>query len=124
VLHRFQLRAAVFLVSAIIALQSLLPLAGELLAQRGWISIEKMQLVCNSKGVKFVKTDPLTTSQNEGHSVKCPWCQLDVPFVLPQAAHTTGLHDFAFKHEVAELASFIAKPRWLKAPARAPPSLG
>jgi Protein of unknown function (DUF2946) len=124
VLNKTRLRAAIFVALALIALQSFMPLAGELLAKNGWISSASMQVVCSQSGLKFVKTTDLSgkgSDQGNEHAVKCPWCQLGEPAVLPTSLVVTFT---AQRHTLAALprtAPALPSAPWLQAPARAPP---
>lgn len=121
-LNKTRLRAAIFVALALIALQSFMPLAGELLAKNGWISSASMQVVCSQSGVKFVKTTDLNDQGNE-HAVKCPWCQLGEPAVLPTSLVVTFTEQ---RHTLAAQprpAPALPSAPWLRAPARAPPEV-
>jgi hypothetical protein len=124
VLTKTRLKAATFVALALIALQSLMPLAGELLAKNGWISSASMQVVCSSSGVKFLKTTDLSEQSNEQsseHAVKCPWCQLGEPAVLPTAGCSPFIAQRHSSAALPPLAPALPVAPWLQASARAPP---
>jgi Protein of unknown function (DUF2946) len=115
-------RIASYCAVALIVLQSLLPLTGELLAQNGLIASDSMQMLCSSTGIKFVKIATLSSDARESHTFKCPWCQLDDPRLVPLAKIFT-LH----RADAASVEQNFEIPRsnthrWLLGPARAPPA--
>jgi hypothetical protein len=122
VLNKFTLRAAAFVALALVVMQSIMPLAGEILAQKGWISSTSMQVVCSTNGVKFISTADLK-EQGSSHAVKCPWCQLGEPAVLPSAACITfsGQRHSVITPLQADPA--LSSAPWMLALARAPPQV-
>ena len=120
-LNKTRLRAAIFVALALIALQSFMPLAGELLAKNGWISSASMQVVCSQSGVKFISTADLNQPSAE-HSVKCPWCQLGEPAVLPTESVITFTEQGHAPVKLQRTAPALRSAPWLQAPARAPPA--
>jgi hypothetical protein len=121
VIHKTRLRAAIFVTLVLLALQSLMPLAGELLVKNGWISSSHMQIVCSQSGIKFISTTELNDPSTQ-HSVKCPWCQLGEPAVLP-SAHTVAIPSLAHFSDIIAFHAQRAQARpWQLAFARAPPS--
>jgi hypothetical protein len=120
--NRLRSHSAIFILTALIALQSLMPLAGELLVRNGVISISSMQVVCSQAGVKYVSTADLNDSRTQ-HSVKCPWCQLSDPAVLPSVTVTALYVQQYVSAWLPQKIVALARAAWLLAPARAPPNL-
>jgi hypothetical protein len=110
----------VFVALALIALQSLMPLAGQVLAKNGWVSSATTQVLCTATGLKFINTAELNESADP-HSVKCPWCQLSEAAVLPTLAKATFLKQSHHSAALPWPTLALAQAPWLQAPARAPP---
>jgi Protein of unknown function (DUF2946) len=122
VLKQFRFRAALIAALALITLQSLMPLAGEMLVRNGVISSDSMQVVCSQAGVKFVSTADLNDSSTQ-HSVKCPWCQLGEPAVLPSVGFNPFFKQQHVQAWLTPQAAALPPAAWLLAPARAPPKV-